>query len=200
MPSLNEQVPVSERARELLASMRGPSATASHIRHGDPDRVVDIDVAIRAMVAFAAPQPTVSPATDAREALVEAAQRLQDHMEQHHGVTLNASEWDAAVAAALSTEPTRSQEGGREAIARLVKGARFVGAFGREFRAGDGRLDDVDLDAADAILSLVGSKPERTDTDEIARPRCGCPSETARRVIVDHGVCGKGGCPYGGDL
>lgn len=45
----------------------------------------------------------------------------------------------------------------REAIARVVKGARLSAAFGREFRAGDGRLDDVDLDAADAILALSGT-------------------------------------------
>lgn len=39
------------------------------------------------------------------EAGEDAAQRLQDHMEQHHGVCLSASDWDAAVAAALGTRP-----------------------------------------------------------------------------------------------
>jgi hypothetical protein len=42
----------------------------------------------------------------------------------------------------------------REATARIIKGARLSAPFGREFCAGDGRLDDVDLDAADAILAL----------------------------------------------
>lgn len=46
----------------------------------------------------------------------------------------------------------------REAIARIVKGARLSAAFGREFRAGDGRLDDVDLDAADAVLSAIAER------------------------------------------
>lgn len=36
------------------------------------------------------------------EAVGDAAQRLQDHMEQHHGVCLSASEWDAAILAALA--------------------------------------------------------------------------------------------------
>jgi len=34
----------------------------------------------------------------------EAVQRLQDHMEQHHGICLKASEWDAAIAA-MQSEP-----------------------------------------------------------------------------------------------
>jgi hypothetical protein len=39
------------------------------------------------------------------EAGEDVAQRLQDHMEQHHGVCLSASDWDAAVAAALGPRP-----------------------------------------------------------------------------------------------
>lgn len=40
----------------------------------------------------------------------------------------------------------------------------------------------------------------RTDADEIADPRCRCPTATVERVIRDHGTCGMGGCPYGGDI
>lgn len=59
-----------------------------------------------------------------------------------------------------STSPVAVDGSGvREAVARIVKGARLSAAFGREFRAGDGRLDDVDLDAADAILRTL-STPE----------------------------------------
>jgi hypothetical protein len=40
----------------------------------------------------------------------DMAQRLQDHMEQHHGICLKASEWDAAVLAALSQQqPAREK-------------------------------------------------------------------------------------------
>lgn len=38
------------------------------------------------------------------------------------------------------------------------------------------------------------------EVEEIANPRCGCTSDVARRVIIDNGTCGKGGCPYGGDI
>lgn len=38
------------------------------------------------------------------------AQRLQDHMEQYHGVCLKASEWDAAVAVLLTTSEAPAQK------------------------------------------------------------------------------------------
>jgi hypothetical protein len=38
-------------------------------------------------------------------ARVDASQRLQDHMEQYHGVSLQASDWDAAIRA-LTKEPS----------------------------------------------------------------------------------------------
>jgi hypothetical protein len=41
----------------------------------------------------------LNDAGPAREGLADEAQRLQDHMEQHHGITLAASEWDRAVTA-----------------------------------------------------------------------------------------------------
>ena len=41
----------------------------------------------------------------------DIAQRLQDYMEQHHGVCLSASEWDA-----VATFAARSADVGREAI------------------------------------------------------------------------------------
>lgn len=32
------------------------------------------------------------------------------------------------------------------------------------------------------------------------RGACLCPLSTIERVVVDHGTCGRGGCPYGGDV
>lgn len=32
------------------------------------------------------------------------------------------------------------------------------------------------------------------------RPACLCPRETIRRVLIERGTCGGGGCPYGGDF
>ena len=37
--------------------------------------------------------------TALRQPVADEAQRLQDHMEQHHGVCLQASQWDAAITA-----------------------------------------------------------------------------------------------------
>ena len=45
-----------------------------------------------------------SPAKREGQGAVERAQRLQDHMEQHHGICLSASEWDAAIAALTERE------------------------------------------------------------------------------------------------
>lgn len=53
---------------------------------------------------------------------------------------------------------------------------------------------------AAALQHLVDKQRARSDKREIERPRCGCPSETVRRVLVKHGTCGMGGCPYGGDV
>lgn len=47
---------------------------------------------------------------------------------------------------------------------------------------------------------LKAAVAPRSDEQEIARPRCGCQTATVRRVIQDHGTCGMGGCPYGGDV
>lgn len=71
-----------------------------------------------------------------------------------------------------------------------------------------GRRSDFTVDgtplcrahAGQVALAHLLEPPPRTDADEIARPRCGCSSETVRRVIVEHGTCTMGGCPYGGDL
>lgn len=51
-----------------------------------------------------------------------------------------------------------------------------------------------------ALAHMLQAGHERTDEEHIARPLCGCPSATARRVIIEHGTCGRGGCPYGGDF
>ena len=47
-------------------------------------------------LAYALTRPT---SADYERGLEDAAQRLQDHMEQHHGVCLRASQWDAAIRA-----------------------------------------------------------------------------------------------------
>jgi len=46
----------------------------------------------------------------AKPVVGDEAQRLQDHMEQFHGVCLSASEWDAAIAALQSPPPVVSGE------------------------------------------------------------------------------------------
>jgi len=58
----------------------------------------------------------------------------------------------------------------------------------------------IPLDDSLQLARFNSRTPVRSDEEEIANPRCGCSSETARRVIVDHGTCSMGGCPYGGDV
>lgn len=48
---------------------------------------------------------------------------------------------------------------------------------------------------------IAAGRPGDVQTmEDLASPRCGCSPDVARRVIVDHGTCGMGGCPYGGDF
>lgn len=62
-------------------------------------------------------------------------------------------------------------------------------------------MDWTMRDGARAIVrALAKLNAPRGDAEEAAQPRCGCTPEIARRVIVDHGTCGMGGCPYGGDV
>lgn len=59
---------------------------------------------------------------------------------------------------------------------------------------------------AEGVLSVrIVTLEEQPDPaiDEIraaGRGACLCPLSTIERVIVDHGTCGRGGCPYGGDV
>ena len=53
-----------------------------------------------------------------------AAQALQDHMEQHYGVCLKASEWDAATRAALEAAGTKRTLTVAETEARIVEWLR----------------------------------------------------------------------------
>lgn len=59
---------------------------------------------------------------------------------------------------------------------------------------------------AEGVLSVrVVTQDAQADPtiDEIraaGRGACLCPLSTIERVIVDHGTCGRGGCPYGGDV
>lgn len=48
---------------------------------------------------------------------------------------------------------------------------------------------------------VKAGRPGDTQTVlDVTQPRCGCDPEVARRVIVEHGTCHMGGCPYGGDV
>lgn len=53
---------------------------------------------------------------------------------------------------------------------------------------------------AAALQHMIDKQRARSDKREIEKPRCGCSSEDVRRVLVDHGTCPRGGCPYGGDF
>lgn len=44
------------------------------------------------------------------------------------------------------------------------------------------------------------AEPEIEKIRAAGRGACLCPLSTIERVIVDHGTCGRGGCPYGGDV
>jgi predicted FMN-binding regulatory protein PaiB len=87
----------------------------------------------------------------------------------------------------------------REAIARIIDPNSFPFEVCPTWDYERVKRQNSALTKADAILNLL-SRTEKTDEQEIANPRCGCPTETVRRVIVEHGVCGMGGCPYGGDI
>lgn len=97
-------------------------------------------------------------------------------------------------------------------VANLATNAARRGAYQRERigvpvdqcgKRGDFTFAGVVLCRAHAALEalriLLAGQP-RTNAQEIALPRCGCGSETVRRVLIENGVCGRGGCPYGGDF
>jgi hypothetical protein len=63
----------------------------------------------------------------------------------------------------------------------------------------DGRVLCRAHAGAEALRLMLAAQP-RTDAQEVANPRCGCPGDVVDRAIFGGGICGKGGCPYGGDL
>lgn len=72
------------------------------------------------------------------EAVERASQILQDHMEQEHGIALNASQWDAAatkVIAALKAPATPNSERG---------GCKLCG-YDREAHSADGDCPDPSI-------------------------------------------------------
>jgi hypothetical protein len=94
-----------------------------------------------------------------------------------------------------------------EAVAFLERKRAMVEQLGAVTRGTSGYSRQVGQQHRDhaesirVVLDIVATVPrERTQAEEVANPRCGCPTETARRVIVEYGTCTKGGCPYGGDI
>lgn len=71
-------------------------------------------------------------------------------------------------------------------------------------RQGGGSVRDSTPERRRAWCSMAAPMPKLAPGDEnereIANPRCGCSPETVRHVLVDHGTCSGGGCPYGGDF
>lgn len=53
---------------------------------------------------------------------------------------------------------------------------------------------------AAALEHLLEASRPRTNEEEIANPRCRCPTARVRHVIIEHGTCPMAGCPYGGDV
>lgn len=98
-----------------------PEMEEAHYRaHAEARNVFADAAAVWSAMISAAPKPTQPIGMDEREKI---AQRLQDHFEQHHGVVLRASEWDAAVDAALSATPASVGEV-VEALKDLAEEAR----------------------------------------------------------------------------
>lgn len=118
LPTEKPMTTLAERLRELLHRrkteptrlMRGDHPEALNVavaRAGAIDRSIAELVEEHADRLLAALSPSPAPWVDGERD--EQAQRLQDHMEQHHGVCLKASEWDAAIAS-LSTEGVKERE------------------------------------------------------------------------------------------
>lgn len=64
-------------------------------------------------------------------------------------------------------------------------------------------LEEAEQDGV-LTVRVVTQDEEPDDAIEAIRAAgrgaCLCPLSTIERVVVDHGTCGRGGCPYGGDV
>ena len=102
--------------------------------------------------------------------VADEAQRLQDHMEQHHGVCLQASQWDAAITALRQPDAVPEDplgDGSDYGVTPLVEdewpGAVPGDLVGRlqlhkSWRDSHGELNDAPNEAAAAIQSLTAER------------------------------------------
>ena len=64
-------------------------------------------------------------------------------------------------------------------------------------------LEEAEADGILTVRVVTHEGEPLPEMDEIraaGRGACLCPLSTIERVVVDHGTCGRGGCPYGGDV
>lgn len=195
------------RAREVLSDPIERAAAYMYEMQSDlvwSDGQVDprtreewLSFARAASRAFAAPPAVEREGEQPTLADIEhRSLRLQGESANAHGLTVGepVSEWiagrmkDAADRALAPSTPTLHPSD-REAIARVVKGARLSSAFGREFKALGGRLEAVDLAAADAIVALSGSLapapsgfPSRDVLVRLIFQNTGCEMSSAERA------------------
>jgi hypothetical protein len=127
--------------------------------------------------------------TQAGDAVERVAQALQDHIEQHHGVCLPASAWDAAAIAALST-PAVSED----AVERLalIVGDKLAGVegMGARYKAhGDTRWP-LAVEIARAALAAAPSPDTALREAGDTCPCCGAlPCDwTQRPAFRDDGA------------
>lgn len=60
-------------------------------------------------------------------------------------------------------------------------------------------MDDFTVSVA-RVACHYADPPELQKARLAGRGDCLCPISTIERVVRDHGTCGQGGCPYGGDI
>ncbi len=64
-----------------------------------------------------------------------------------------------------------------------------------------GQRDCADCEQlSEPVCTMNCSSAERTERTFPVRIACGCTPECFDRVVLEHGTCGRGGCPYGGDF
>lgn len=64
-------------------------------------------------------------------------------------------------------------------------------------------LEEAEAEGVLSVRVVTHDSDAVPEIDEIraaGRGACLCPLSTIERVIVDYGTCGRGGCPYGGDV
>lgn len=64
-------------------------------------------------------------------------------------------------------------------------------------------LEEGEAEGVFAVRVVTHDADPEPEIDKIRAAgsgACLCPLSTIERVIFDHGTCGRGGCPYGGDV